>query len=266
MNEDTLFFLLVRIIFVLTFLMVVWFGLYKYRSRQRRRSAFDRLARELGFISDDPRMKHKDELSEVPGSGRGKRLIGEIIVSVISLFGPRLSVTRKELKALLSGFRLFKGFATVRIDNLLTRDSGRGKIYLFEGIFRKSSNRTYYRTALAVNDERLDLPECTVVPENLAKKVFKLFGHIGLDHKDIDLEFDPEFSSSYLIRGSEEFKVREIFNSGVCRWFVSQKEEKPHFESKGSAFVVYFETESLDIDKARALYFSAKEFLEMWAR
>jgi len=264
LNEDIFFSVFPELVFALSLLGVVFFCLYKYRFWEKRRLAFDRLARELGLSSDDPQLKYEDELSETLGSYRGKRFIGEITVFAIRLFGPRLSVTRNELKALLSRLRLFTGFSNVRIVNLLTKDSPGGKIYLFEGLFRKSSNRSYYRTAFVVDDERLDFPECTVVPEKLAKKLYKFLGRIGLDQKDIDLEFDPEFSSSYIIRGADEFKVREILNAGVCRWFVGLKEYNPHFESKGDAFVIYFEGKRLEMDKIKTLFFAADEFLRMW--
>lgn len=265
MSLDVLFLMVWWILFIVVFLVVVVFGLYRYRTMEERRHAFGRLAQELGFTTDDPLDGHTDQLYEIQGSERGKRIVRKIVALVIRLFGPG-SPAQNELKAHLTNLRLFKGFSTIRIYNFMTKDTDRGKTYLFDGAFKRGSNRSYYRTALVVIDERLDFPECTLVPEDVSKKFHKLLGLFGLDHKDINVEFDPEFSSSFIIRGSDEYGVREILNTGVCRWFVSQREEKPHFESKGSKFVIYFEGEKFDIDKLRALYFSAMEFLEMWAR
>ena len=264
MNEDIFFKIFPELFFVLSLLGAFLFVLYLYRSRKERRIAFDRLARELGFTLDDPQMEETGVLSEVPGSGRGIKGIGEVVVSFIYLFAPLLSPAKNELKSILSRFRLFTGFSAVRIDNLLTKDSCGGKIYLFEGLFRKKSNRSYYRTAFVVNDEGLDFPECTVVPEKHADRLYRFIGFIGLDHKDIDVEFDPEFSSSYVIRGADEFKVREILNAGVCRWFMGLKEDNPHFESKGTAFVIFFEGKKFDMDEIKKLSYAASEFLRMW--
>ncbi|MBN1573211.1 MAG: hypothetical protein JW984_08460 [Deltaproteobacteria bacterium] len=265
MTEDIFFYLFPKILFALFVLGALLILLYTYRSREERRLAFDRLARELGFTSDDLEIKKTDVLSEPPGSGRGGRVMGDIIISAIRLFGPQLSVARNELKAILSHFRLFRGFSSVRIENLLTKDSRGGKIYLFEGLFRKkSSNRSYYRTAFAVNEEGLDFPECTVVPEKHADRLYRFLGFIGLDHKDINVEFDPEFSSSYVVRGADELRVREILNAGVCRWFMGLKEDYPHFESKGTAFAIFFEGKKLEIDEIKTLFFAASEFLRMW--
>jgi hypothetical protein len=265
LNEEAIFSTIFKLVFPLSMVGLFLFLMYRYRTAEERRLDFDRFARELGFTSDDPRIEETDVLSETPGSGRSRSVIVEFMISAIRLLGLQSTAARKELKALLSHFRLFKSLPNANIMNLLTKDSRGGKIYIFEGVFRKKNNtRPYYRTAFVFVDKGLDFPECTVIPKKQADRLYRFLGFIGLDHKDIDVEFDPEFSEAYVVRGADELKVREIVNAGVCRWFMGFEEDNPHFESRGSAFIVFFDGKKFDIDEVRKLFYAASEFLQMW--
>ena len=265
MEIDKLF-TLWNLIVGLAFLFAVAFNLYRYRSLEKRRRLFQRLALELGLTEDGPQEFPEEKITGIPATSRQGKIIKKAIIFVMQTFGLRVSLARSELLEVLSNFRLFKGFKSIRIDNLIIKDSNSAKIYLFEGSWKTKSNRTYNRTGFVVMDERLDFPELTVVPEDLAKKAVKLLGPLGLADEDIKIEFDPEFSASYFVSGAEEYKVREILNAGACRWFMTHKQKGPHFESSGSAFAIYVEKKNLEMDKVRAFYLSCNEFFEMWAR
>ncbi len=265
MEGDKLF-TLWNLIVGLTLFFAVAFNLYRYRSLEKRRRLFQRLALELGLTEDGPQEFPDGKITGIPATSRWGKIIKKVIIFVMRVFGPLVSLARSELLGVLSNFRLFKGFKSIRIDNLIIKDSNSAKIYLFEGSWKSKSNRTYNRTGFVVKDERLDFPEFTVVPEDLAKKAVKLLGPLGLGDEDIKIEFAPEFSASYFVSGAEEYKVREILNAGACRWFMTNRAKGLHFESNGPAFAIYVEKKGLQLDTIRAFYLSCDEFLQMWAR
>ena len=262
--EEDIIFSLWNLIVGLVLFCAIGFNLYRYRLLEKRRRLFQQLAMELGSTVDDPRQKPDGNITGIPDTSRWGKIVMTIIIFVVRVFGPQVSLVRSELLGVMSNLSLFTGFKSMRIENLIIKDSKDARVYLFEGSWKSKTNRTYNRTGFAAKDARFDFPEFTVVPEDFAKKATKLLGSLGVGDKDIKIEFDPEFSESYFVTGAEEHRVREVLNAGTCRWFMTNKAKGLHFESNGPSFVIYVEKKSLDIETIRALYLAGDEFLQMW--
>ena len=100
-----------------------------------------------------------------------------------------------------------------RVRNLLR--SGRGReqtlIFDYEYVIGGGKNRSVHRQSVVVFAlESATLPAFELRPENLLHKIGAALGY-----QDIDFPDYPEFSARYLLRGTDEPGVRELFDSTV---------------------------------------------------
>lgn len=92
-----------------------------------------------------------------------------------------------------------------------------GKDFLFcdyqyttgSGKSRRVSNQS-----VLVYDHDLSIPNFTLDPENMFHKIGSAFGY-----QDIDFASHPKFSGAYLLRGPDEFAIREFFSYDVLDFF-----------------------------------------------
>jgi len=137
---------------------------------------------------------------------------------------------------ILEAAPLFKLGHLGEASNLLCKSVGRGTLYVFDYAYAvdggSRSGKGERRQTVAVFPVSGHLPQFQLYPEHLGHKIMQLFGY-----QDIDFADSPEFSSMYLLRGTDEAAVRRVFSvearrllSGMPGW---------HVEGGGAWLAVY---------------------------
>jgi hypothetical protein len=106
-------------------------------------------------------------------------------------------------------FHLFQQGRARRASNLCRGRPGQFDATLFDYRYTTGSGRnstTHKQTVLVFELSDCALPEFDLRPENLFHKIGSAFGY-----QDINLESRPEFSKAYLLRGTEEAQIRQLF-------------------------------------------------------
>lgn len=111
-----------------------------------------------------------------------------------------------------------------RIGNLMRSASGRDETALFDWTFRRG-NATITQTVALFRSRELRLPDFSLRPEHLGHKIGSLMGF-----QDIDFEHFPRFSSSYLLQGRDESRIRGLFTPSLLSFF----EQNPGLAVDGS--------------------------------
>ncbi len=109
------------------------------------------------------------------------------------------------------------------------------------------SSSTYRQTVAAFRANDLSLPEFELRPRS-AVETFKIVEKIKvLIGKDEDIKFDthPDFSMSYVLRGTDEPAIRRVFSHSVLDYFEHQKGLS--VEGRKEVLIFYL-AESDDID------------------
>jgi len=78
-------------------------------------------------------------------------------------------------------------------------------------------------------------------PEGLMHKIGSLFGY-----QDIDFDSHPNFSKHYLLRGSDEEAIRELFDDDLLSFFETQ--EKVCVEADGHDLIIYRQRKRIEPD------------------
>ena len=71
---------------------------------------------------------------------------------------------------------------------------------------------------MGFQSDLLDLPTFYLRPENFLDKIA---GKLGFE--DIDFDTSEEFSKSYLLKGEDEYSIRNIFNELVISFYETHK-------------------------------------------
>jgi hypothetical protein len=95
----------------------------------------------------------------------------------------------------------------------------------------KNSN-TYTQTVVSMTCSSLNLPIFELKPENTFHKIGQVFGY-----QDIDFEAFPNFSKNYLLRGSSESKIRQLFTPNIIRFF--EKNKNTFIEAEKDTLIFY---------------------------
>ncbi len=123
---------------------------------------------------------------------------------------------------------LFARGRSRKVRNLLRRSENDGETLLFDYQYTIQSGKSSHTTrqTVAVLSTPRDLPQFELRPERVYHRVGTALGY-----QDIDIEGQPEFSSSYLLRGADEKAIRRMFSSSMARdlagrpgWSVEGKE------------------------------------------
>ncbi len=80
------------------------------------------------------------------------------------------------------------------------------------------NQRTVRQTVLILDSERLDLPAFTLRPEGLSQKLGGVMGQ-----QDIDFQEQPDFSSAYVLQGSDEAQIRALFDAEKLAFFAQRR-------------------------------------------
>jgi hypothetical protein len=132
-------------------------------------------------------------------------------------------------------FDLFNKGRAKKLSNQMTGSSGDMNISIADYKYTVGSGKnstTYSQTILIIQSAQLHLPPFTLCPENIFHKIGGMFGY-----KDIDFTSHPKFSKQYLLRGSDEGSIREMFNEDVLYFF--EKAKGLSVEGKDDRFIYY---------------------------
>lgn len=80
------------------------------------------------------------------------------------------------------------------------------------------NSRTYSQTVAAVQSSELQIPDFAIKNEGL---LHRLGGLVGM--QDIDFESHPKFSKMFLLSGSNEPAIRNLFRPQLLEYFETQK-------------------------------------------
>ncbi|NEQ29775.1 MAG: hypothetical protein F6K04_02040 [Leptolyngbya sp. SIO4C5] len=162
-------------------------------------------------------------------------------------------------------FNLFSKGRSRQVFNVLKGQANGADIFLFDYSYRIGSGKhssTQYHTVALLCAESLDLPAFLLTPENLFHKIGNLFGY-----HDIDFDDYPLFSERYLLRGSDEARIRQIFDYRVIPFY--EKRRRICSEGLGNALIYYRTEGRLNPDRWPELLSSAQEvvgLLRPWGR
>ncbi len=180
--SQLLFMLLPCVIIVLVGGLVVFFTYYSYRQEKQRTADLQRVADELGF--------------EFLPQGDNAFLSNQGSSYLFSLgrskrFSNLMRGKTKNLNAAVFDYRYITG-------------SGR-------------RSHTWSQTVVGFQLDAASLPTFSLRPESMWDKVGEWFGY-----QDINFESYPVFSKNFLLRGSDEMAIRNLFTDAVLM-FVETK-------------------------------------------
>lgn len=133
-------------------------------------------------------------------------------------------------------FHFFNRGRSQRIFNLMRKPITGGEIALFDYSYRTGSGKnssTHCYTALLISDDMLNLPGFFLIPESIFHKIGNVFGY-----HDIDFDSYPNFSKRYLLRGSDEEKIRALFNYETIPFYEHRRNTET--EGIGGYFLYHF--------------------------
>lgn len=156
-------------------------------------------------------------------------------------------------------FALFSQGRSQNVENVVTGRMNGATIYLFDYSYRTGSGKksnTHRHTVAFIQAENLRLPAFQLTPENFLHKVGHLFGH-----RDIDFENEPEFSKAYLLKGSDEDRVRQVFDYRVISFYNNQ--QRVCTEGLGN-MVLYYVKRQYPVNQWRKFLAQAREAVDVF--
>jgi hypothetical protein len=134
----------------------------------------------------------------------------------------------------LNRFHLFSQGHSKKQSNLMRGKTQDLEVAIFDYRYTTGSGKnshTWNHTVICFHFDGPPLPEFSLRPESFAHKIGAWFGY-----QDIDFADDPSFSHKYLLRGSNEPAIRELFTGNVRRHF----DQKPGLSVEGSGDTLVF--------------------------
>jgi hypothetical protein len=139
------------------------------------------------------------------------------------------------LRGRLAGFHLFSQGRSRRVRNVLRGRAGDMDVLVFDYRYTTGSGKnshTWEQTVMLFESTGTHFPDFSLRPEHIFHKLGEVFGF-----QDIDFDSHPEFSKRYLLKGSDEQQVRNIFTSDVLSFYETQ--ERVSSEAAGGQFIYY---------------------------
>jgi carbonic anhydrase len=132
-------------------------------------------------------------------------------------------------------FQLFKQGRSKKIKNMLHGESSDVEVGIFDYQYTVGTGknfRRYKQTVVYFQSAAIDCPDFALRPKNFFHKNGNLFGY-----QDIDFESHLKFSSSYILRGTSEYRIRKVFTETLLSFFEGQ----PGLcvEGQGSRLIFY---------------------------
>jgi len=132
----------------------------------------------------------------------------------------------------MSDVQLFSRGRGKRITNVMQGEVEGVSVTLFDYRYvtgRRKRSRTYELTIIFFQSPTLNLPYFSLCPEHILHKIS--------GYQDINFNSHPGFSEHYLLRGSEEEGIREVFTDSVLDFY--QMNLHRYTEGKGDRFIYY---------------------------
>lgn len=121
------------------------------------------------------------------------------------------------------------------------------------------NSHTHGQTVVFIESDQLNLPSFLLTPENVFHKIGNVFGY-----KDIDFDSHPEFSQKYLLRGSDEESIRDLFHQDVLN--VYQRHRGVSTEGFGPVLIYYRKGRTLNPKDWQNLLNTAMEAYEQFSQ
>ena len=123
----------------------------------------------------------------------------------------------------------------------------------------QKNRTTHNQTVVFIESDRLNLPNFLLIPENIFHKVGNVFGY-----KDIDFDSHPEFSSQYLLKGTDEERVRSLFHDGILN--IYQRHPGTSTEGLDTLLIYYRKGQRFKPDQWQNLLNEAIEAYEQFSQ
>ena len=166
------------------------------------------------------------------------------------------------LQGALSQFHLFSQGHARRMSNVLHGNIDDVTVTIFDYRYTTASgkhHRTRRQTVLLLESDRLDLPLFTLRPERLHHKLASALGH-----QDINFESHPAFSDAYLLQGSDEERVRTLFETEALTYYTRHPELWT--EGEGQQLVYYHASKRVDPESIRDFVREGLDVLDLFAQ
>lgn len=123
----------------------------------------------------------------------------------------------------------------------------------------QKNRTTHNQTVVFIESDRLNLPNFLLIPENIFHKVGNVFGY-----KDIDFDSHPEFSSQYLLKGTDEESIRSLFHDGILN--IYQRHPGTSTEGLDTLLIYYRKGQRFKPDQWQNLLNEAIEAYEQFSQ
>ena len=157
---------------------------------------------------------------------------------------------RDSTKSMHHNFELFSKGHSRKLKNEMWGNNNNNRISIFGYSYSErngENSHTYNQTVLSIEDSKLNFPNFELEPENTFHKIGQVFGY-----QDIDFESFPIFSKNYLLRGSDEVKIRALFTREVINFF--ETNQNIHIEAQGNTLIFYKPSKRCKPDEIKAFY------------
>ncbi|MHB0959377.1 MAG: hypothetical protein ACYC6N_07120 [Pirellulaceae bacterium] len=166
-----------------------------------------------------------------------------------------------ELLSALSDLPLFSRGRAKRITNLIQGETDEMSMGIFDYRYTTGSGKnshTYRQTVAFFRSPGRDLPQFELKPQSFLHGIGKMFGY-----QDIDFQSHPKFSRTFVLRGTNETQVREVFTADVLSFF----ESKPSIsvEAQGHDLILYRPSKRVKPDELHELMAEGFEILKQFS-
>ena len=118
-------------------------------------------------------------------------------------------------------------------------------------------SKTRSQTVASFSTDKMKLPGFELRPEKLFHKIGGVFGY-----QDIDFDTHADFSKSYLLRGSDEAKIRNIFSPAILSFFEQHK--GLCVEAQGDTLLCYRQSKRVKPDEIWSFLEEGKKILRLF--
>jgi hypothetical protein len=159
-------------------------------------------------------------------------------------------------------FGLFSKGRSRTIGNVLQGQIDDNELFIFDYQYTTGSRKnshTHTFTVALIWLRGIQLPAFSLIPKNFFHRIGCMFGY-----QDINFDGYPQFSELYLLRGSDEYGIRSLFN----HWLLSFYARNPATcsEGMGKALLYYHTDGKLNPTNWPNLLAEAQEVAELLSK
>lgn len=169
---------------------------------------------------------------------------------------------------ILKDFQLFKRGTGKLVKNILLRQERNCKLYIFDYKYSASSGKSqhdYWQTVAFFQTENIRFTQFLLKPKGMWDKLGHFFGY-----QDIKFENYPRFSEKYLLKGSNEQAIRQVFTDNVLRFCEAKigvyppTQATPCVEAADSRLIFYREHTRLQPEELESFRQEALEVFDLF--